>query len=194
MSNPRHSQQGPEGGTHIVHNWIFADATTREEHNELVSSDLYKIAYQTNDRSWWVLASLKPVEWVHFAGGSSPLLSLIGYAESEDESVSSATDFDKKLEFEVRVQKSGLYLIFYCWETKTNTYNDADHEIRVSLDDDVIGSHINTVGLFDQFESRGGFAVRDLTLGVSKARIEFRTIEPSTVTIRRTRISIFSLG
>jgi hypothetical protein len=54
-----HSEQG-EGFIHIIHNWTYADAAARTGASGFSSTDIGKIAKQTDTNSWWVLTATTP--------------------------------------------------------------------------------------------------------------------------------------
>lgn len=47
-------------GIHIPHNWVYADAATREAVTGLSATDVGKIALQSDDDSYWVLSTATP--------------------------------------------------------------------------------------------------------------------------------------
>ena len=55
-----HKNQTITEGIHIVHNWEYADAATREGATGFTSSDVGKVAKQTDNNTWWVLTAPTP--------------------------------------------------------------------------------------------------------------------------------------
>lgn len=52
---------------HAPHNWEYADASARTSAGGFVSADLYKIALQLDDKSYWMLTATTPT-WARIIG------------------------------------------------------------------------------------------------------------------------------
>lgn len=52
---------------HAPHNWEYADATARLAAGGFISADLYKIALQLDDKSYWMLTATTPT-WIRIIG------------------------------------------------------------------------------------------------------------------------------
>lgn len=57
----------PIGEVHIVHQWVYADASARTGASGFVSADIGKVAKQTDNDSWWVLTATTPT-WAEITG------------------------------------------------------------------------------------------------------------------------------
>jgi hypothetical protein len=62
----------PLGEIHLIHQWSYASAAARTGASGFVSADIGKVAYQTDNSSWWVLTATTPT-WAELTGtgGSS---------------------------------------------------------------------------------------------------------------------------
>lgn len=58
----------PVGQIHIVYNWTYADAATREADTSVVTADIGKVARQLDDDSLWMLIATVPT-WIRVGGG-----------------------------------------------------------------------------------------------------------------------------
>lgn len=56
---------------HIIHSFVYANETARTSATGLVSTDIGKVAYQSDDKSFWVLQNYSPVTWVSITAGGS---------------------------------------------------------------------------------------------------------------------------
>lgn len=56
------------GARHPVHNWEFTDASVRAAYVP-VTADIGKIAYQLDDKTFWVLKTQSPAAWNSIDGG-----------------------------------------------------------------------------------------------------------------------------
>jgi len=188
----RHSELGLKGGTHIVHNWKFQDEQERLSCTEIDSKDLYKVAYQEDNHSWWVLKNVAPVVWHCFAGDFPQTLVLSAYAESEDEIHNSETEVFPLLSKNLKLQ--GFYLVLVSWEVKTNSFSGAEHQFVVSLDDETIGRCSHKWGNFDQYDSGFFLTLVKLESAESIFSVGHRVLEPTTVTVRRIRTAFLRLS
>lgn len=78
MSVGGHGRQTVGKGIHSPVSWIFADAAARAAftptvglpyaEGQLTSDDLYKLAYQADDMSLWLLTAIGPTTWSPFGG------------------------------------------------------------------------------------------------------------------------------
>jgi len=55
------------GNIHIPHNWSYADKTARESATGFVAGDLYKLAYQEDNNTLWLLIATTPT-WAAVSG------------------------------------------------------------------------------------------------------------------------------
>lgn len=57
----------PLGEIHLIHQWSYANAGARTGASGFVSADIGKVAYQTDNASWWVLTATTPT-WAELTG------------------------------------------------------------------------------------------------------------------------------
>jgi len=55
---------------HVIHRWVYADATARAAATGFVASDIRKLAYQSDTDAYWVLTDHSPITWVQVTTGS----------------------------------------------------------------------------------------------------------------------------
>lgn len=82
----------PLGGIHQIANWTYASAGARTGAVGLVAADVGKVAWQTDDDTFWVLTDDSPVTWVALAGGASAALAA-HLADTSDAHDASAISF-----------------------------------------------------------------------------------------------------
>ena len=68
MSEARHGKQTIINGIHGFVAYSYADGYERSSASGFESKDLYKVAFQEDDESYWILQSVSPIEWVPLAG------------------------------------------------------------------------------------------------------------------------------
>jgi hypothetical protein len=56
-----------EGDIHIIHQWKYANATARLAATGFTVNDLYKWAFQEDDKTYWVLIGESPAVWKSIA-------------------------------------------------------------------------------------------------------------------------------
>ena len=60
----------PAGQIHTIANWLFASEAARAASSGYTVNDLHKVAYVTETSQYWALASVSPLTWVSFGGGT----------------------------------------------------------------------------------------------------------------------------
>jgi hypothetical protein len=68
MSEARHGKQTIINGIHGFVAYSYVDGYERSAASGFESKDLYKVAFQEDDESYWILQSVSPIEWVPLAG------------------------------------------------------------------------------------------------------------------------------
>lgn len=60
----------PLGNAHIAHAWQYANAAAREAATGFVTADLYKLALQMDDKTYWMLTATTPI-WTQVTNADS---------------------------------------------------------------------------------------------------------------------------
>jgi len=72
-----------EGDIHIVHQWKYANAAARLAVTSFVSNDLYKWAFQEDDKTYWILIGVSPPVWKSIAEFSAARPLTVGFSFSD---------------------------------------------------------------------------------------------------------------
>lgn len=71
MSTPLHDKQTYAEGIHTIVAYVYADQATREAATGFETADLHKVAFQTDNESYWTLTSITPT-WTQLNGTGGP--------------------------------------------------------------------------------------------------------------------------
>jgi len=55
---------------HVIHRWVYADATARTDAIGFTSDDVRKLAYQEDTDAYWVLTNHSPITWSQVTVGN----------------------------------------------------------------------------------------------------------------------------
>jgi hypothetical protein len=69
MVTALHKDHGVPEGIHQIHNWNFANESTRLAHVYLLK-DIGKIARQIDTNTFWLLTNYSPITFIQIGGGS----------------------------------------------------------------------------------------------------------------------------
>lgn len=72
MANKLHSALTGTDGIHIIHQYTYANTAARTGASGFSSTDIGKVAYQTDNATFWVLTATTPT-WKAIAVGGSTL-------------------------------------------------------------------------------------------------------------------------
>jgi len=98
---------------HTIAAWVYADDTARLAATGFTASDLYKVAWQQDSQTLFVLSSYSPITWIELAAGSGTLLN--------------------KVELQVRNETGSALLKCKC--VYATGWNDSEQCVTVALAD-----------------------------------------------------------
>ena len=71
LSNALHGQQTIFEGIHSIVSYVFNDAPSRLSSSTYIPADLYKVAFQADNQSLWVLINTASILWIPLNGSGS---------------------------------------------------------------------------------------------------------------------------